>query len=529
MRRFAAAILASLAITMVVASEPTTYKNPIIPGFHPDPSICRVGDDYYLVNSSFEWFPGVPIFHSRDLVNWKQIGNVLDRPSQLMMGDSLEHNRGIYAPTIRHHDGRFYMITTCVQAGGNFFVTADKPEGPWSDPIWIKQANGIDPSLYWDESGDCWYSGAGRLNEKRWENENAIYIAKMDTETGKFLTAKKQVSSGHANNAMYTEGPHIYKIDGKYLLLVAEGGTAEMHAISVHQSDTIDGTYTSAMINPVMTHRHLGKSHPINTIGHADLVETQSGEWWSVMLGKRTKDGHLLARETFLTPVTMERGIPIYNPGVGQVLEEDRRPNLPWSPVPSPYGRDEFDGDALGFEYACVRTPVEKWWSVGGGKLTMELKKESFSDYGNPSFWGRRIESHEFDVTTSLTLNKAKSNEEAGLLLYRTRLSYISLTKCGDKVLVRFVQKGKENREVATVAYKKSDVTLRLVAKGGKVQCYYGEDEKSLQPIGEPLALRVVGDEVNGGFNGPFVGVATSANGNESKNKAYFEWFEYNQ
>lgn len=519
-----------MATTSVMAAgAPETFKNPIIPGFHPDPSICRVGEDYYLVNSSFEWFPGVPIFKSRDLVNWEQIGNVLDRPSQLMLTDSLEHSRGIYAPTIRHHEGKFYMITTAVQAGGNFIVTADKPEGPWSDPVWIKDANGIDPSLYWDDNGDCWYSGAGRMGAANWKNENRIYVAKIDTEKGEFLTPKKQVCSGHANNAMYTEGPHIYKIDGKYLLMVAEGGTGELHAITVHQSDNIDGPYTSAMVNPVLTHRHLGKDHPINTTGHGDLVQTPNGDWWGVMLGKRPNVGHLLARETFMTPVKIEKGIPLFNPGVGRVLEEDKRPDLKWTPVESTYGRDEFEGSKLGFKYCCVRTPLTEWWSVGGGKLTMNLNKEGFSDYGNPSFWGRRIDSHDFESMTSVKLKSKRANEEAGLLAYRTRLSYISLTKCGGEILVKsFSKNGKESGVVARESYKGDEVILKFVAEDGGLQAYYGATESSLKPIGKPQRLANLGDDASGGFNGPFVGVATSANGEVSKSRAEFDWFEYN-
>jgi len=123
------------------------FKNPILPGFYPDPSICRVDTDYYLVTSSFAYFPGIPIFHSNDLVNWKQIGHVLDRVSQLNL-DGLGHSDGIYAPTIRYHEGTFYLTTTNVYGGGNFIVTAPDPCGPWSDPIWLPEAPGIDPSLF---------------------------------------------------------------------------------------------------------------------------------------------------------------------------------------------------------------------------------------------------------------------------------------------------------------------------------------------------------------------------------------------
>ena len=503
------------------------YKNPILPGFHPDPSICRVGKDYYMVNSTFEWFPGVPIYHSKDLVNWEQIGNILERPSQLMLKGDLDHSKGIYAPTIRYHAGLFYMITTAVHSGGNFFVTAKNPRGPWSDPIWIKEANGIDPSLFWDENGDCWYTGAGRLSGANWEDENRIYIAKLDTKTGKFLTPKKELTSGHANNAKWTEGPHIYKIEDHYVLMVAEGGTALNHSITIHTSDKVDGPYTSHQINPVITHRNLGKNHPINTIGHGDLVQTQDGDWWAVTLGKRPNNGYMLARETFLVPVEIQGGIPIFNPGIAQVLEEDRYPNLPFSPVPSTFGRDNFDGTKLKYHYACVRTPLTEWWEVAEGNLKMKFNETSFTDKGNPSFWGRRIQNHEFITSTKLEFKPLKTNEEAGIMIYRTKSGFISLMRKGDEIVLTSVKKGK-----ATITKEKcklTDLVLRIVAINGNAYAYYGENEDSLNQIGDGLPLSVVGDNDNGGFNGPFVGIATSANGKKSKNIAKFDWFEYEQ
>ncbi len=509
------------------SQEPSTFKNPILPGFHPDPSICRVGEDYYLINSSFEWFPGVPIYHSKDLVNWSQIGNILDRPSQLMMKSDMKHNQGIWAPTLRYHDGLFYMITTAQSSGGNFFVTAKNPEGPWSEPIWIKDANGIDPSLYWDENGDCWYSGAGRMGDPNWKNENRIYIAKLDLETGNFLTPKKQVTSGHAHNAMFTEGPHLYKFGHKYVLIVAEGGTGSMHAITVHESDTINGVYEAAMINPVMTHRHLGREHAINTIGHTDLVQTQNGDWWAVMLGKRPNNGHMLARETFLTPVTIENNLPIFNKGKGQVLVQDQRPNLPWSPVDSPYERDHFNGDKLGFEYCCVRTPIDLWWKVVDGTLVLNYNKESFTDFGNPSFWARRIDAHDFKSELALKTKRMRSNEEAGLLVYRTNESFLSLMKTKGAVKLSKKVKGHNKEEVSVIPYKADNVIFKFIAVDGEIQAYYGLTEHQLLPIGEPQEINLLGDDVNGGFNGPFVGLASSANGIDSKNIAVFDWFEY--
>ena len=205
-----------------------TYQNPILPGFYPDPSICRVGEDYYLVNSSFEFFPGVPLWHSRDLVNWEQKGYVLTRESQLPLRNG-RTSGGIFAPTIRCHNGRFYMITTNVTDGGNFFVWTDDINGEWSDPVWIDH-EGIDPSLFWDDDGKVYYAGTGRY-------EQGIYQFEIDLETGKKLSDTKIIWKGTGGKC--PEGPHMYKINSWYYLMIAEGGTEYGHKETIARSRSV--------------------------------------------------------------------------------------------------------------------------------------------------------------------------------------------------------------------------------------------------------------------------------------------------
>ncbi|MGD1947826.1 MAG: glycoside hydrolase family 43 protein [Croceivirga sp.] len=295
-------ILALVFTTELLSQNPVDFKNPILPGFYPDPSICRVGETYYMINSSFEWFPGLPIHRSKDLVNWEKIGHGLHRPDQIEYKDGLENSGGIFAPTIRYHEGTFYIITTMVGQKGNFIITAKNPEGPWSNPLWIADAPGIDPSLFWDDDGKCYYTGAGVLEgiPRDWPGKNGIWMQEIDPDKGILLGDKKQLTHGHASNARWAEGPHLYKIDDEYLLLIGEGGTSEYHAVTVFNSKDLWGPYRPNHANPVMTHRHLYKTYPIVQTGHADLVQTQNGDWWSVMLAKRNTDGYVtLARETF--------------------------------------------------------------------------------------------------------------------------------------------------------------------------------------------------------------------------------------
>ncbi|PWJ37994.1 glycoside hydrolase family 43 protein [Sediminitomix flava] len=525
-----------LLFTFLIASlgslvaQPETFKNPILPGFHPDPSICRVGEDYYLATSSFEWFPGVPIYHSKDLVNWELIGHALDRPEQLPKLINTKTSRGIYAPTLRYHEGTFYMITTCVQCDGNFYVTATDPAGPWSDPVWLPDAKGIDPSIFWDEDGRSWYTGAGRVQSLAgpWEKQNGIWLQEIDLKAGKMIGPKVQLTHGHGSMAHYTEGPHLYKIDGRYMLMVAEGGTGFPHAITVFESEDIKGPYIPSQINPVLTHRHLGSDYPITTIGHGDLVQTQNGDWWAVMLGKRQLSaGYLLARETFLTPVNFENGFPVFNQGHGKVLAEDKRPNLPWTPFTKLPAKDDFESSKLRLEYNFLRTPQSQWYQLNEGQLQVELRAEKLTDEQcNPSMIVKRLESEEFTASTKLSFKTKKLNEASGLTVFRNAQYHYTLAKKNKEIVLSRIEKGVANI-VKKVSYKENDVVFSVKCDKDKFIFSYGKTENDLQQIGEPQESRIVGDNVTGGFNGPYVGMFASSYGEKSKAKASFDWFYY--
>lgn len=239
------------------------FKNPIIKGFHPDPSICRVENDFYLVTSTFEYFPGIPIFHSTDLVNWEQIGHCLTTLQQLPLNET-PSSCGIYAPTIRYHDGVFYVVTTNVLEGGNFFVTATNPAGPWSEPIWFENSQGIDPSLFFDKDGKCYLTGTGGNHENP-----GIYQVEIDIKTGKYLSERKFIWGG--TGGAFPEGPHLYKIGEYYYLMISEGGTEYGHMLTISRSINPYGPFESYERNPIMTHRSM--NHPIQATGHADLVQ----------------------------------------------------------------------------------------------------------------------------------------------------------------------------------------------------------------------------------------------------------------
>ena len=278
-------------------------SSPVIPGFYPDPSVCRVGDDYYLATSSFEYFPGVPVWHSRDLLSWEQIGHVLERPSQMPPREG-RPSGGIFAPTLRHHGGRFWMVTTDYHRiwDGQLIVSAENPAGPWTDPVFTTGAQGIDPDLAWDEDGVCHLT---------WASFQGIRTVPVDPSSGALLGESHRVWSGTGLAA--PEAPHLYRVDGWWYLLIAEGGTERGHTIAVARARTIDGEWEGAPHNPILTHR--STSNPVQNVGHGDLVQRPDGSWAIVYLGVRPRGFtplfHTAGRETFLAGVDWVDGWPV--------------------------------------------------------------------------------------------------------------------------------------------------------------------------------------------------------------------------
>jgi xylan 1,4-beta-xylosidase len=523
------------------AQDTGYFKNPIIPGFNPDPSICRVGEDYYLVTSSFEWFPGLPIYHSKDLVNWEQIGYVLNRPTQLQLKNGLPHSSGLWAPTIRYHNGIFYVINTATGAGGNFYVTSEKPEGPYSEPVFIENAPGIDPSLFFDEDDRCWYcgsiNGSKKIPPRKYPAEDRIYIQELDLQTGRFKGERHIVTSGNAINSPYAEAPHIYKIKGKYYLLIAEGGTWEDHAVTVFTSDSVTGPYIPFITNPLLTHRYLGNNIDITTIGHADIVQTQYGDWYAVMLGVRPIEGYnLLGRETFLTSIVFQADVPIFNPGVGRVLSIDKRPNLPWSPVTKPIERDHFDKPELSLCWNFLRTPYTKWYTIEAEKsrIRIEARPENIQGLGNPSLIVRRVQHHKFEALCKMSFNPVLMNEEAGMVIMQNNRFNYRLVKVRreGKNMIRLLKAENDGGQlVAEKEVNSNEVYIKISGDKLIYRFWTGTSENDLIQLGTDQDATICSSNKADGFIGPFIGMYCSTNGMILKKKEYatFDWFEYKE
>ncbi|MGP4039364.1 glycoside hydrolase family 43 protein [Gracilibacillus sp. D59] len=515
-----------------------TFKNPIIPGFYPDPSVCRVGEDYYLVTSSFEYFPGVPIFHSKDLVNWKQIGHVLDRPEQLNL-DQTPNSRGIYAPTIRYHDGVFYMITTFVVsktgARRNFYVTATDPAGLWSDPNWLEDAPGIDPSLLFDDDGKVYYTGNRQPpSGRQYKKHNEIWLQELDLEKKQLVGPKYSLWDGALKNAHAQEAPHLYKIDGWYYLIIAEGGTGHTHAVTIARSKEVTGPYEMTETNPILTHRHLGKDHPIVNVGHADIVETQNGDWWMVALASRPYGGYYrnLGRETFLVPFIWEDGWPIANPGKGIIESEMEFPNLPEHKWPALPHADSFESEQLDDIWNFLRTPRGDFWSLTErpGYLRLKAKQETIMEEENPAFVGRRQQHINFFAQTVLEFAPKAENETAGMVLLQNQdfQFRVEVLLEGMETFVRLVRREAGKDEVISKdQIDKGKVYLKVEAHGQDYSFSYTTQPFDWQVLAENIDGRILSTDVADGFVGAYIGMYASGNGEESTNYADFDWFEY--
>lgn len=496
------------------------YMNPVIPGFYPDPSICRVGEDFYLVTSSFEYFPGVPIFHSRNIVDWKQIGHCLTRKSQLALAGS-NISGGIYAPTIRYHEGRFYMVTTNVSNGGHFFVWSEDPTGEWSDPIWVHQP-GIDPDLFWDDDGTVYFSCTG--------GQDGIAQRKINIETGELLSETIHTWAGCGGQ--YPEAPHLYKINGCYYLMIAEGGTAYGHCVTIARGPSPVGPWQSCPHNPILTHR--STDLPIQATGHADIVQDQNGNWWMVCLGIRPKgfhSCHILGRETFLTPVKWEDGWPIIGNDGQITLEMEGPDGLPSRTEQLYFTRDGFDDKSLPAYWNFLCNPVDEAWSLtaNSGLLTLKCAESDINTMEGMSWVGRRQQHFKFRASGRLDFIPRSEHEEAGITVFQNvNHHYEVALVCRKQACSLIVRRtiGTLTAEVATTSIPEGPITL--VIEGNEAEYRLGYTQGDSMPVflakGE---IRYLSTEVGGRFTGVYLAMYATANGHASDNTARFEWFEY--
>ncbi|MHA6534006.1 glycoside hydrolase family 43 protein [Paenibacillus sp. BAC0078] len=516
-----------------LSSKKISYKNPVLPGFYPDPSIARKGDDYYLVCSSFEYFPGVPIFHSRDLIHWTQIGHVLDRISQLDIR-SCPSSGGIYAPTLRYHDGLFYMITTNVSGIGNFYVTAADPAGPWSDPITVP-FGGIDPSLMFDADGKVYVTvqqGAGY--------DSHIIQYEIDIATGEALSEPVVIWTG--DGGPWAEGPHLYAINGLYYIMTASGGTGPEHREIIGRSASPYGPFEQ-LPHPILTHNAI--PHPIQYLGHADLIEGPGGQWWAVFLGVRPgeKGFSVLGRETFLAPVNWtEDGWPMIDNNEGTVKLEMNagsvsvsEPGLEYEAgaVTESVSKYDFDAAALPYDLTFVRNPAEGSWSLTErpGWLALYGQAAGPGDVGSMAFVGRRQQHMEAEWSTLLELEAPGEGTAAGLCARMNEQTHYEIClehRDGHSIVAAYLTVKGQTQRAAVAPAEGPSVYLKIAADRAEYSLLYSLDgqEWSKLAAGEAYALSPQAIEGNN-FTGVVAGLYAAGGGKTVQQPAYFDWLEY--
>ena len=536
-----------------------TFINPIINGGYPDPSIVRVENDFYIVNSSFEYFPALPIHHSKDLVNWELIGYGIDRPSQGTGKVNLydvQQQGGIHAPSIRYHDGLFYIVTTNVYSPVdkskptemvNFILTAKNPAGPWSDPYVIEGAPGIDPDIFFDDNGKVWFVGTHDTGNPNKNGIGEIWIQELDLDNWKLKGQRHSIWRG-ACGGCCVEGPHIYKQYGRYYLMVAEGGTSYNHAVMIASSKNIEGPYDSNPKNPILTSRHLSNNNWVHSTGHADLVQLKDKRWYMVSLGIRNEMDSTsnMGRETHLMPVVWEEAWdnwvevekgrwepviikwPVVAPNTGKVERNTSIPFLEKKQNINYSFYDDFTSSKLDLQWNFRRVPRENTYELNSKNKTLKLNlsPESFELRSQYNLMGFRQKETEFEYSSSMNFKPKKNFSEAGLSIFSQDDNYINFTvkKHNNKTLLNLSVKPRDQKLdiIKSIPLKYNEnIILKIVSKDNKYIYYYSLDDGNSFDVFTETAANLV---LCKGYIGTNLGLYASSNGYKTKEYAEFEW-----
>ncbi|MFL9839221.1 glycoside hydrolase family 43 protein [Flavobacterium sp. ST-75] len=512
------------------------FYTPILQGCYPDPSITRKGNDYYLVNSSFAMFPGVPIFHSTDLVNWKQIGHVLDRESQLKVEDS-RISGGVYAPDIKYnpYNDTFYMITTEIAGGmGNIVVKTNDPSKSWSDPFKLN-FEGIDPSLFFDDNGKAYlvHNDAPDKGTELYQGHRVIKIWEYDLQKDQVVpNSDKIIVNGGTDitqKPIWIEGPHIYKKNNKYYLMCAEGGTGDWHSEVIFVSDNPIGPYIPAKNNPILTQRYFakGRTNKVDWAGHADLVETVDGNYYGVFLAVRPNEKQRVntGRETFILPVDWSGEFPVFENGLVPLKPLLKLPNgvenktgkAGYLPNGNFNFTDNFTSNKLDYRWIGIRGPREKFIITGKNGLTITPFKTNIKANAPTSTLFYRQQHASFEATVKLSYKPKSEKDLAGITCFQNeKFNYVfGVTKKGQDYYL--VLERTENGKSTVIASQKTDINnqlyLKVTAKGDDYSFYYSFDGNTFNNFGGVMSGDILSTDIAGGFTGNLIGLyATSSN-----------------
>ena len=528
------------------------FTNPVLSGGYPDPSICKVNDMFYLVNSSFEYFPGLPIHQSSDLINWELIGYGLERKSQVSSIVNLmdvQSDGGIHAPSMRYKDGTYYIITTNVYYDEilkktnmvNFIITADNAAGPWSEPIHIEGAPGIDPDLFFDDDGRVWYVGNKIPENPKFNGEGEIWLQELDMTKFELIGERYSLWKG-ACGGVWAEGPHIYKKEGKYYLMIAEGGTSFNHAVMIAVSDNIKGPYISNPRNPIITSRNLSYDNWVNSTGHGDLIELEDGRTYMVLLGIRNeiKRGSNMGRETFLVPVSWEREPfkwkknkhlwPVVSPETGRVERLNKIVFKNTKQRKISHFRDEFNGDKLKLNWNFRRFPIDDIYRIDQekGMLVLACHPNQISDRGRAALLGFKQTESTYEYTSHMIFNPKNYGSEAGVSMFQKDNNYINFTIIKDHEGIKLKAYCKRDNKIQS-SYQKylpeysGEIKFKVEANKDNYKLYYNIEGSAFK-----LLATLDGSIIkSNGYTGAHLGLYASGNGYKNQDSAYYNYVNY--
>jgi len=523
------------------------FTNPILAGFYPDPSITKVGPDYYLVNSTFSYFPGIPVFHSQDLKNWKQIGNVIERNTQMtFLGDGT--SRGLFAPSINYHKGTYYMTCTNIDKGGNFVMTAKNPAGPWSDPVWLRDVRGIDPSLFFDQDkAYIVYNSDAPDNKPLYSGHRTIRTYEFDPATLKVKGEEHLLVNGGVDiskKPVWIEGPHIFKRENWYYICAAEGGTSVNHSQVILRSRSATGPYVPYEKNPILTQRDLdpNRANPITSTGHAELVEGPDGKTYAIFLAVRPYEGNFYntGRETFIAPVKWTDGWPVINPDFKEVqyqyeanFKEVKQKGTPLQSGNFSY-RTTFD-KGLDPSLLFLRKNDSSWYKLDKKNgLTMKLKPETCMEKGNPAFLGKRQQHMFCSASTTLHFSPKAENEKAGLMIFQGEYNFYFMCKSikASKAVIQLFKGDKATNQMVLLTElpllnPSADLQLEIEAKGGSYDFKYRQGNSDWLMLKKDVDGKYLSTQAAGGFIGSLFALYATSSGQPSDNNASFKWIDY--
>jgi xylan 1,4-beta-xylosidase len=536
--------------------------NPILPGCNPDPSILRVGEDYYIATSTFEWFPGIAIHHSKDLKHWRPLTHALSRPSQFDLTRVMP-STGVWAPSLTYNAQQklFYLCYTLVSSLNcglfdmdNYVVTSPSIEGPWSDAIYLS-SSGFDPSFLHDDDGRQWVAALVWDFREGYEHPGYICVQEYSVKEKRLIGERKDIY--HSKELGCVEGPHLYRRNGYYYLMTAEGGTGYGHACMLSRSRNVLGPYETSPHNPVFTstdRKYNGIQHldyrkpflynpasPLQKSGHGSLVETPGGECYIAHLCARPLMPELrspLGRETAIQKVEWTDDGWLRLAGGGNLAQlEVPAPNLPEVRFSTPPRRDHFDAPTLGLDWSTLRAPMDESW----GSLTkrpgyLRLRgRESLCSLNNISLVARRVRSFHYQAETCVEFEPKNFQQMAGLVcLYDNVNHYFLRIYYSDSLQSKCIgvmshDNGKRSEHLdVRVPIPEGPVFLHIVVHQKDLVFHYSLDGSTWRPIGPVFDVTRMSDEycLNGQFTGTFVGL-TAQDFDRRQSFAEFDYFEY--